>query len=148
MAILSSTVRLNSDSMKTGGSDIRSRLILRSSSAVTARQLLSNSGLCVIILYFCSSLVCSTPFQWSHSEDKPRPAMLRSALHNRQRAYPSMTRFRLEKPTKLPTTLDTKYEGLSVLIFRARAETKPTFSPPPLLTNPHEQRNLKKTFFL
>ena len=144
MAILSSTKRLSSVSINTGCSDIRSRLILRSSSAVTARQLLSNNGLCVMVRYFCSSRVCSTPFQWSHSEDKPKPAILRSALHSRQRAYPSMTRFRLGKPTKVPTTPDTKYDGFSVLIFRVRAETQSSLPRPLPLRKILIQRNSKK----
>ena len=125
MAILSSTVKLSSDSRYTGGSDMCSRLIRRSSSALTARHDLSSNGLWVIIRYFCSSLVCSIPFQWSHNEERPRPAMLRSTLHRRHLAYPSTTRLCRGNPTNVPTTPETKYDGFSVLIFRARTKTQP-----------------------
>ena len=125
MAILSSTVRLSSVSINTGGSDIRSRLILRSSSAVTARQLLSNNGIWVMIRYFCSSLVCSTPFQWSHNDERPRPAMLTSTRHSKHLANPSTTRLCRGNPTNVPTTPDAKYEGFKNLTFRARTKTQP-----------------------
>ena len=102
MATLSSTLRLSSDSKNTGGSDIRARRIRLSSSADTGRQALSSNGICIMMRNFCSTRVCSTPRQCSHKEDKPRPAMLRSTLHNRHLAYPSTTRLCRGKPTKVP----------------------------------------------
>ena len=86
IAFRSSTVRQSSDSRNTGGSDIRAHRILLSSSTDTGRQALSSNGICIIMRYFCSRRVCSTPRQCSHREDKPRPALLRSTLHNRHRA--------------------------------------------------------------
>ena len=125
MAILSSTVKLNSDSRYTGGSDMRARRIRRSSAALKARHDLSSNGFWVMIRYFCSSLVCSTPFQWSHNDERPRPAMLRSTRHSKHLANPSTTRLCRGNPTNVPTTPDTKYDGFSVLTFRARTKTQP-----------------------
>ena len=77
-----------------------------------------------MIRYFCSKRVCSRPLQWSHKLCKPRPAMLRSTLHNKQRAKPSMTLLFLGNPTKSPTTPDTKKDGFNVLIGLLRTKPK------------------------
>ena len=114
IAILSSTVRLSSDSRNTGGSDIRARRIRLSSSADTGRQALSSNGICIMMRYFGSKRVCSTPRQCSHKEDKPRPAKLRSTLHNRHRAYPSTTRLCRGKPTKVLCPPLQKQSGLAL----------------------------------
>ena len=116
----SSTVNFTSDSKMTGGSDILSARIRRSSSNDTGLQDLSRSGLLDIIRYRCSRRVCSRPFQWSHRLCSPRPAILRSTRQRRHLAKPSTTRLFLGKPTKVPTTPETKNDGFSVLIARFR----------------------------
>ena len=120
----SSTVNPSSDSRKMGASVNRSRRIRLSSLADTGRQAFSSNGFCIMMRFFCSRWVCSTPRQCSHKEDKPRPAILRSTLHYRHRAYPSTIRLCRGKPTKVPTTPDTEYEGFRVFTFFVRAVTE------------------------
>ena len=119
-AIRSSTVSFTSDSRMTGGSGTLAARILRSSSNDTGLQDLSNRGLLDMMRKRCSRRVCSRPFQWSHKLCSPRPAILKSTRHRRHLANPSTTRLFRGKPTKVPTTPETKNDGFNVLIARFR----------------------------
>ena len=144
-AIRSSTVSFSSDSRMTGGSDTLAARILRSSSNDMGLQDLSNRGLLDMMRKRCSRRVCSRPFQCSHKLCSPRPAILKSTRHRRHLANPSTTRLFQGKPTKVPTTPETKNDGFSVLIARFRpANTQHNSHSTTIQAKPKNLKNLQK----